>query len=50
MNRKITQITVTGNEEGEDTLYALCDDGSVWVLFIPIGGPGKWLRLPDMPQ
>ena len=51
MQRKITQIAATAAADYPPTLYALCDDSSVWV-----GSSNKfsdefhWHRLPDVPQ
>ena len=59
LTRKIVQIAVgqhypTPLSEGAvDRLYALANDGLVWV-FIPdyeiTKSPGLWHRLPDLPQ
>jgi hypothetical protein len=57
MRRKIVQLAAAHTPvtddfpDGLDRLFALCDDGSVWVW-----RPGyanvveDWLRLPDIPQ
>ena len=45
-NRKIVQLAAT-EADGVDTLYAACEDGTVWAL-----GPWrneKWERLPSIP-
>lgn len=52
--RVVVQIAVTAETEWEyATVYALCDDGSVW--FSPHFPEGKlpvlrWHRVPDIPQ
>jgi len=43
MMRKIIQIV-----DGDDSLLALGDEGSVWRL--DFRKPVKWKRLPDIPQ
>lgn len=40
--RKIVQIADT-----DGSPMVLCDDGSVW---IGLGWPAEWQRLPDIPQ
>ncbi len=45
--RKIIQIAVTAVADEEDTLYALCDDGTVWWT-IPAAMP--WRKVRDIPQ
>lgn len=45
-NRRITHITAVGSEFS-DSLYAVCDDNSVWAI-----GPfrdNEWIRLPSPP-
>lgn len=50
MTRKIIQITVSAVPDECDTLYALCDDGSLWTLWRgDLKGP-KWERMSDIPQ
>lgn len=49
MNRTIKQI-VTGTD-GKDmsighTLYALCDDNTVWKLYC---GEHEWIKVPKIP-
>jgi len=54
--RKIIQITASegtigenpGNFNGDPSLYALCDDNTLWVL--NFGDSHIWERLPDIPQ
>lgn len=50
MNRKIIQITVANHREFMDLVYALCDDGSVWLLEVRVSGLGEWVRLPGLPE
>jgi hypothetical protein len=42
MPRKVVQIT------GDDSLYALCDDGTIW--FRVWGDPEQWQLQPPIPQ
>jgi hypothetical protein len=45
--RKIVQITaVPGADNGESSIYALCDDGTLWAL----SHSGQWHELPAIPQ
>ena len=46
--RKITQITVSDESDGA-TLYAVCNDGTVWFRF-PILPDRPWRQLPPIPQ
>jgi hypothetical protein len=56
--RKIIQIAVTymprdDEVEGDDRLFALCDDGSVWIHVWRTPGEGdvqRWEPLVDIPQ
>ena len=55
--RKIIQIAATGGFESEtDTdpgeLWALCDDGTLWLWIEAISGiePGYWKRWKEIPQ
>jgi hypothetical protein len=44
--RKVIQICViptTG--ESMETLYALCDDGTIWFI-----GGSEWIEVPEIPQ
>jgi hypothetical protein len=50
MNRKIIQITAMGVTDKTETIYALCDDGSVWRLLVTARGVSNWHQLPDLPQ
>jgi len=47
--RKIIQIVATPETKQEiGALFALCDDGSVWIrVFI---NQAKWKRIEDIPQ
>ena len=52
MSRKIVQIT-TNQDPGEvGELFALCDDGTVWVLSSPAHGrvTEQWIQIPNVPQ
>lgn len=44
--RKIIQIAVAVGAT-DSCIYALCDDGSLWVYTY---GGGQWLFLPAIPQ
>ncbi len=56
MNRgqmKFIQIAATETDSAEatdahGTLYALADDGSVWMLIDPWMNNAKWRKLPDV--
>jgi hypothetical protein len=51
MSRHIIQIAV-GNgarENFSDRLYAICNDGTVWTKFGPLGA-GPWQQVDDVPQ
>jgi hypothetical protein len=51
--RKIVQIAVAGMDENPDQwtmLYALCSDGSLWLLSKENSRSGEWQRLPPIPQ
>jgi hypothetical protein len=59
VKRKIVQVTAAGVEEKQSTqcecfLFALCDDGTLWMTDnrIVFGRPGEpyWTRLQDVPQ
>ncbi len=49
MTRKIIQIAVTAIPEQSDVIYALCDDGSVWSLWLG-SDPHEWYRMKDVPE
>ncbi|WP_410685703.1 hypothetical protein [Avibacterium paragallinarum] len=48
--RKIIQIcsNSTGPYGSNESLFALCDDGSVWGLSEALDC--RWIRVPDVPQ
>jgi hypothetical protein len=48
--RKIIQIAATASGDDPDTVYALCDDGSLWMMLL-MGVPGEWVweRFPEVP-
>ena len=51
MSRKIVQIA-TNQRPGEvGELFALCDDGTVWVLSSPRGSrtTDQWDQIPNVP-
>jgi hypothetical protein len=43
--RQIVQITGV-----DETIAALCNDGSVWLLTFAFDERRNWRRLPDIPQ
>ena len=45
--RKVIQIT-TASDSGCNDLFALCDDGTIWVY--TGSGKGGWLALAAIPQ
>lgn len=48
---KIIQIAATetmGEDQMYGTLYALADDGSVWIMINPWEGNKKWKKLPEL--
>jgi len=50
---KFIQIAATETDSAEatdahGTLYALADDGSVWMLIDPWMNNAKWRKLPDV--
>jgi hypothetical protein len=52
MTRKPVQIAVVPDTYTHyETLYALCDDGSLWFLMQPCAGVdrGEWKPLPPIP-
>jgi hypothetical protein len=48
--RQIIQLTAASNEDPAGYLYALCDDGSVWVLQRPDARSSYWNRVPEISQ
>jgi hypothetical protein len=52
LTRRIVQIAcANGGAENTDTVAALCNDGSVWLLvWGDRVGTERWVRLTDMPQ
>lgn len=51
---RFIQITATETDsadgEAHGTLYALADDGSVWMLIDPWEDKAKWKKLPELSQ
>lgn len=49
--KKRRVIQITGIQE---TIAAVCDDGSVWLLSIPVYSDGfgerRWVQAPEIPQ
>ena len=47
--RKIIQVTGTSGED--ETVYALCNDGTLWSTY-PVYQKGwkEWEKMPDIPQ
>ena len=50
MNRKIIQIAISNQRESKDRIYALCDDGSVWVMELTGSNIYAWYPLPGLPE
>jgi hypothetical protein len=50
MNRKIIQIAISNQRETKDRIYALCDDGSVWVMELIGSKIYMWHPLPGLPE
>lgn len=46
--RKLVQISAFADGDGNDGLYGLADDGSIW--YITPFRHDHWIRLPDIPQ
>lgn len=47
-DRKIIQISI-GSHSVSDTVFALCNDGTVWGIQTKLSYP-KWEKLPAIPQ
>ncbi len=50
MTRKIIQIAASENAEGGRSVFALCDDGTLWCS---VSGERRWLDwqpFPEIPQ
>ena len=53
MTRQILQIAATSGGEFNDeteSVFALCDDGTVWEVVLEARSTRRWSRLPDIPQ
>lgn len=54
MQRKIIQlVTVTGNVDVSPVMYALCDDGTVWIQILHEDADLRetnWERCKNIPQ
>lgn len=52
MNRKIIHIEIEPSPDSKTFLYALCDDGSVWMLeYDFVDKKCTWNKFcPDIPQ
>ena len=49
MTRKPIQIAaISATEESDEKLFALCDDGSMWVMIRT--GVFEWHQIEDIPQ
>lgn len=49
MTRKPIQIAAfAGSEDSYETVYVLCNDGTVW--WYDFGTGKKWHRMKDVPQ
>lgn len=47
--RKVIQIAVTANHSGNDILYALANDGTLWRI-APQLIDSDWRRIKDIPN
>lgn len=51
--RKIIQITACADDRSPDRLYALCDDGTVWIKRMALApmykSPGSWVLVDNVP-
>jgi hypothetical protein len=52
MKRKPIQIAAIPLTEagGRETVYALCEDGSIWRRDERLYNPTQWERVPDIPD
>ena len=48
MRRKAIQISTVASKGHYETLYALCNDGTIW--FMESAGQSKWVRTNDLPD
>jgi hypothetical protein len=48
--RRIVQIAAIAPAEAMARVYALCDDGSLWMGTPDSRAVFHWCRLPDVPQ
>lgn len=50
MGRKVIQMAAAANDiSTSDSVYALCDDGTMWLGYWGKGG-FQWSEIPDVPQ
>jgi hypothetical protein len=50
MARNITQLAVARGSVTPERLYALCDDGLVWMMYMGVRIVGGWSKLPALPS
>ena len=51
MKRQVIQIAATATDDAAaDMLYALCDDGTMWELYLGGNKGLQWKEIPDVPQ
>jgi hypothetical protein len=50
MKRKVIQIAASAGTLQYNTLYALCDDGTLWRQRVNSGGDGEWEKMRGVPQ
>lgn len=52
--RKMIQIIAVGDTKAPDRVYALCDDGTLWVRGMPDAHFSKsgtaWKQIPNVPS
>lgn len=47
--RKVISIAISDGTPANQTLVALCDDGTIWSKPVRSDQP-DWIRIPDIPQ
>ena len=48
--RKVVSISSAYDSYGNDGIYALCDDGTIWVGTQVEGESWQWLPVPGIPD
>ena len=47
--RKVKQIAFTPSDGAQDFLYALCEDGSIWLRY-GASPSARWKQVPSIPD